>query len=76
MNKTIPKKISNKFASWFTSTCLNGVKHPIYGSHQITPQQIKYSSGEYKNALYKEIKETLEREPNNNNLWKKLEELN
>ena len=76
MNKTIPKKFSNRFASWFSNTCLNGVRHPHYGSNQVTPLQIRYSSGKYKSALYKEMKEALEREPDNKDLWDKLNELN
>lgn len=75
MNKTIPKRISNKFASWFTGTCLNGVRHPRYGSNQVTHQQIKYSPGEYKTALYKEIKEALKNNPDNAQLWMNFNEL-
>lgn len=72
IKRDIPKKFSNQFASWFSNTCRNGVKHPVYGSHQVTPEQIKKSSGEYKSALYKEIKGALEREPDNKSLWDRL----
>lgn len=47
---------SNKVASWFTSTVLNNVKHPVYGKHQVTPDQIKASDGKYKDKLFKAMK--------------------
>lgn len=56
-----PKKgFSYKFASWFTGTVLNTIEHPKYGKHKLTPEQIKYSDGEYKNALYKAIQLAIE----------------
>lgn len=69
----IPKSYSLKFASWFTSSCLNSVRHHKYGANQITPQQLKYSSGDYKNLLFKEITEVFKREPEL--LQKKINEL-
>lgn len=58
----IPKSFSLKYCSWFTSTCAYQVKHPIYGGSMMTPQQIKYSSGEFKNKLFKNIKDAIEYE--------------
>jgi len=52
----LPKELSIYFLSWFTGSSLNTVKHPTYGLHKITPQQIKYSGGKYKNALYAAVK--------------------
>ena len=49
------KTYSNKFAAWFTGTVLNTVKHPTYGKHQLTADQIEKSSGDYKNKLFKAI---------------------
>lgn len=49
------KSYSNKFAAWFTGTVLNTVKHPTYGKHQLTADQIEKSSGDYKNKLFKAI---------------------
>jgi hypothetical protein len=49
------KAYSNKFAAWFTGTVLNTVKHPTYGKHQLTADQIEKSSGDYKNKLFKAI---------------------
>jgi RNA polymerase-interacting CarD/CdnL/TRCF family regulator len=49
------KAYSNKFAAWFTGTVLNTVKHPTYGTHQLTADQIEKSSGDYKNKLFKAI---------------------
>jgi hypothetical protein len=46
---------SLEFATWFTNTCLNTVKHPRFGKHGLTMHQLKYSDGEYKNKLHKEI---------------------
>jgi hypothetical protein len=54
-----PEGYTYKFVSWFSSTSLNGVKHPIYGKHQITPEQIKNSSKEYKDKMFKEIKKQI-----------------
>ena len=52
----LPKELSIYFLSWFTGSSLNTVKHPTYGSHKVTPQQIMYSDGKYKNALYAAVK--------------------
>ena len=49
------KAYSNKFAAWFTGTVLNTVKHPTYGTHQLTADQIEKSSGDYKTKLFKAI---------------------
>jgi hypothetical protein len=46
---------SNAFASWFTGTSLNSVKHPKYGNHKVTPDQIKNAPADYKNKLFKAI---------------------
>jgi hypothetical protein len=53
-------KINIYLASWFTGTSLNNVKHPTYGKHKLTPHQIKLSSGDYKNKLYKIIRYYIE----------------
>lgn len=50
-----PKSFPAEFALWFIGTCMNTVKHPIYGGHQLTKNQLIHSPGEYKNALYKEM---------------------
>ena len=49
------KTYSNKFAAWFTGTVLNTVKHPTYGTHQLSADQIQKSSGDYKTKLFKAI---------------------
>jgi hypothetical protein len=49
------KTYSNKFAAWFTGTVLNTVKHPTYGTHQLTADQIQKASGDYKTKLFKAI---------------------
>jgi hypothetical protein len=49
------KTYSNKFAAWFTGTVLNNVKHPTYGKHQLTADQIEKASGDYKDKLFKAI---------------------
>jgi len=46
---------SLKFATWFTNCALNTILHPKFGNHGLTMHQLKYSDGEYKNFLYKEI---------------------
>lgn len=50
-----PLSFPAKYVLWFIGTCMNGVKHPRYGSNQITEHQLKYSTAKYKDALYKEI---------------------
>lgn len=54
-DKGKPKTIPSDFASWYTGTIYCNVKHPKFGKHKVTPRQIKYSSGEYKSKLYKDI---------------------
>lgn len=49
------KTFNNQFCSWFTGTVFCDIKHPYYGKHQLTPYQIKMSSGEYKNKLWSNI---------------------
>jgi hypothetical protein len=49
------KTYSNKFAAWFTGTVLNSVKHPTYGKHQLTADQIANAPADYKNKLFKAI---------------------
>ncbi|NDB28658.1 DUF3008 family protein [archaeon] len=49
------KTYSNKFAAWFTGTVLNNVKHPTYGKHQLTADQIEKAPGDYKDKLFKAI---------------------
>jgi hypothetical protein len=53
------KSYSNKFASWFTSTVLNTVKHPTYGKHQLTADQIQKSPADYKDKLFKAIEKAI-----------------
>lgn len=60
LTESAPKAFSNEFASWFTGTVLNDVEHPEYGKHKVTPQQIKHSPGEYKNALYQAMKRAID----------------
>ena len=62
---------SNKFASWFTGTVLNGVKHPTQGKHKVTPEQIKNSPASYKNKLFKEIEKAIKNGDINNDDIKK-----
>jgi hypothetical protein len=49
------KTYSNKFAAWFSGTVLNSVKHPTYGKHQLTADQIANAPADYKNKLFKAI---------------------
>jgi len=55
------KSYSLKFAEWFTGTSLCNVKHPKYGGHQLTQLQIKTAPGNYKNKLFKSIKDAFDR---------------
>lgn len=50
-----PEAIPTDFVSWYTGTVYCRVEHPKYGKHKVTTQQIKYSSGEYKSKLYRDI---------------------
>jgi hypothetical protein len=54
-------RFTNKFVSWFTGTSINSILHPVFGNHQVTPNQIKYSSGEYKSRMFKCITESIQR---------------
>jgi len=47
--------ISNDVALWFIGTSMCCTMHPVYGFHQLTKQQFKYSSGEFKSQLYDNI---------------------
>lgn len=51
----IPKSFSLEFCSWFTGTDCYQIKHPKYGGLKLTTNQIKYSSGEFNNKLFKNI---------------------
>jgi len=52
-------KIKNEYAAYFTGLVICRVKHPIFGSHKLTTNQIKFSTGTYKNKLYREIKKAI-----------------
>lgn len=58
--KKIFPSFPKAFVLAFIGTCGNSTKHPKFGTHQLTPNQLKYASGEYKSALYKNIIECLE----------------
>lgn len=58
-NKEESKTYSIYFVAWFTGTSLCSVKHPEFGKHQLTPEQVKLSSGEYKNKIYKNIEKAI-----------------
>lgn len=45
--------------TYHTGTSICQVEHPEYGKHQVTKHQIKFSSAEYKNELYKDIIKTI-----------------
>ena len=47
--------IKSTFSLWFIGTSSYSVLHSVYGRHQLTRQQLKYSSCEYKNKLYANI---------------------
>ena len=70
------KSYSNKFSAWFTGTVLNSVKHPTYGKHQLTPDQIEKSSGDYKNKLFKAIDMAVKNGDITPNIIKKNESVN
>ena len=59
----LPKKFSNKVALWFIGTVLCTVKHPVYGEHQLTEEQLKRSPGPYKNELFQALKKAYEDDP-------------
>ncbi len=69
------KTYSNKFAAWFTGTVLNTVKHPTYGKHQLTSDQIEKSSGDYKNKLFKAIELAVKNGDITNDVIRKNESL-
>jgi len=52
-------KIKNEFAAYFTGLSICRVKHPKFGSHKLTTNQIKFSPGTYKNKLYRAIVKAL-----------------
>jgi hypothetical protein len=58
-NATSKKSVPTKFAAWFTGTVLNGVKHPVYGKNQLTPDQLEKAPAEYKNKLFKSIEKAI-----------------
>ena len=58
-NSTSKKSVPTKFAAWFTGTSLNGVKHPVYGKNQLTPDQLEKAPAEYKNKLFKAIEKAM-----------------
>lgn len=60
--KEIFKSFPNEFVAEFTGTCLCNVKHPEFGGHKLTAQQVKYSDGKYKNAIYKNICKAIDSE--------------
>ena len=70
------KTYSNKFAAWFTGTVLNNVKHPTYGKHQLTADQIEKASGDYKNKLFKAIETAVKNGDITPDIIKKNESVN
>lgn len=60
--KEIFKSFPNEFVAEFTGTSLCNVQHPEFGKHKLTAQQVKYSEGEYKNAIYKNICDAIDLE--------------
>lgn len=55
----VPESYTNKFVVWFIGRCYNDVKHPIFGKHQLTEHQVKYSDANYKNKIYKAIRKQI-----------------
>lgn len=53
------RSIPTEIVSWFTGTVMYD-GHPKYGRHQLTKQQLKYASAEFKNKLYQNIKDAYE----------------
>ena len=70
------KSYSNNFASWFSGTVLNTVRHPKYGKHKVTPDQIKTSPTEYKDKLFKAIDRAVKRGDITTDMIKKNEGIN
>jgi len=52
-------KIKNEYAAYFTGLVICDVKHPKFGSHKLTAEQIKFSPCDYKNKLYRAIVKAL-----------------
>lgn len=67
-----PLSFPGNFVLWFIGTCMNDVKHPKYGSHQLTLQQLKHASAKYKDALYKTIAKEYEINPELRKILKEL----
>jgi hypothetical protein len=67
---------SNNFVSWFTGTVLNNVKHPMYGNRKLTSDQVKQSSGDYKNKIFKAIDAAVKRGDITRDIIKKNESVN
>lgn len=61
-SKDIFKSFPIEFCSDFTGTVLCTVKHSEFGKHRLSPQQVKYSTEEYKNRLYKNICKAIDKE--------------
>ena len=70
------KTYSNKFAAWFTGTVLNNVKHPTYGKHQLTADQIQKAPGDYKDKLFKAIETAVKNGDITPDIIKKNESVN
>lgn len=70
------KTYSNKFAAWFTGTVLNNVKHPTYGKHQLTADQIEKAPGDYKDKLFKAIETAVKNGDITPDIIKKNESVN
>ena len=70
------KTYSNKFAAWFTGTVLNNVKHPTYGKHQLTADQIQKAPGDYKDKLFKAIEAAVKNGDITPDIIKKNESVN
>lgn len=67
-----PLSFPGNFVLWFIGTCMNDVKHPKYGSNQLTLHQLKHAPAKYKDALYKTMAKEYKRNPE---LRKKFKEL-
>ena len=70
------KTYSNKFAAWFTGTVLNNVKHPTYGKHRLTADQIQKAPGDYKDKLFKAIEAAVKNGDITPDIIKKNESVN
>jgi len=74
-SEELDESYSNDFASWFTGTSLNDVKHPKYGNHKVTPDQIKNAPADYKNKLFKAIEKAIKSGDITNDMIKANESL-